>query len=445
MTVRRGILAGRFERSPLRRPAFARLCAGYAIAGLGHQFSLIALLWFVLDLTNSGAALGLVVICMQLPGIVTSALFGRLLDRVQPRNVLAVDNILRALLIAAIPLLHWFGALNLEMILAFAVLSGALAPATTIGLQVMFPDLVPDEELDNANALISFTTNMPYFIGPAIAGLLVAWWGGPVVILLDAIGFIVMATVSWSLPTISRTLVSKTAATVVPVSAASPPVAGRNWFGFGILWQYRPVLVITLLSLVFFFSYGPLEPALPIYARDTLQTGATGYGLLWGGMGLGMLVGLIAIPVASRIRSQGKVFASIAILWGLFLLPLAFLTQLPLAIVTLFMAGAAFAPYTTMKNTLIQRLIPPHVRGQVFGAQYTILIVGSPMGAAVGGILLDVLSAPQVIAISGIACIVAGIAGLTSPALRGVRRDVAASIGEVLASSSHAAAHSPEQ
>lgn len=195
MTVRRGILAGRFERSPLRRPAFARLCAGYAIAGLGHQFSLIALLWFVLDLTNSGAALGLVVICMQLPGIVTSALFGRLLDRVQPRNVLAVDNILRALLIAAIPLLHWFGALNLEMILAFAVLSGALAPATTIGLQVMLPDLVPDEELDNANALISFTTNMPYFIGPAIAGLLVAWWGGPVVILLDAIGFIVMALV----------------------------------------------------------------------------------------------------------------------------------------------------------------------------------------------------------------------------------------------------------
>jgi MFS family permease len=99
--------------SPLRNPAFQRLWLGLSISYLGDQFTTIALLWFVLQLTGSGAAVGLVILCFQLPGVITGAFLGRLLDRFQPRLVMGIDNLARAALIAAIPALYALGVLQL--------------------------------------------------------------------------------------------------------------------------------------------------------------------------------------------------------------------------------------------------------------------------------------------------------------------------------------------
>ena len=82
--------------APLRHPAFQRLWLGLSISYLGDQFTIIALLWFVLQLTGSGAAVGLVILCFDLPGVVTGAILGRLLDRYQPRLVMGFDNLARA-------------------------------------------------------------------------------------------------------------------------------------------------------------------------------------------------------------------------------------------------------------------------------------------------------------------------------------------------------------
>ena len=402
---------------PLRRPDFARLLTGYTLAGLGHQFTLIALLWFVLALTNSGAALGLVVISMQLPGVLSSPVFGKLLDRLQPRTILVADNVLRAFFVAAIPFLYWLGHLSMPSILVLSLLAGLLSPATAIGIQVLLPDLVPDDELDGANALISFALNFPYFIGPAIAGLLVTFWGGPVIILIDAAAFLIMAAVCWTLPDITR-------AGKHIAASASEEGSGSWWtFGLGTLLQFPSVVTITLLSFVFNVSYGPLEPALPIYARDVLHTGSSGYGMLWSGMGAGILLGLTTIPFMARIRSQGMVFATIALLWGTFQLGLALTDRLWVAVLMLGLCGAAWGPYSTMKNTLIQRLIPPHLRGEVFGAQYMVLVLGTPLGALAGGLLLEGLSPSAVLGIAAISCILAGLGGMFSPALRGVTRE----------------------
>ena len=112
----------------------------------------------------------------------------------------------------------------------------------------------------------------------------------------------------------------------------------------------------------------------------------------------------------------------IAVLWGALLCPLFFLRQLPLAMLFLGLAGASWAPYTPMETSLLQRLVPPEIRGQVFGARHSLVAAASPLGAAVGGLLLQYLSAPLVITISGVACILAGMGGLAAPSLRRLPR-----------------------
>jgi len=89
----------------------------------------------------------------DLPGVVTGAILGRLLDRYQPRLVMGFDNLARAALIAAIPTLHALVSLQLWHVFVLALLAGALSPATTAGVRAFVPHLVDDGALDRANAL----------------------------------------------------------------------------------------------------------------------------------------------------------------------------------------------------------------------------------------------------------------------------------------------------
>lgn len=151
-----------------------------------------------------------------------------------------------------------------------SLLAGILQPATLVGSRTILPDLVDDGDLDAANMLWSFSVNLSVMVGPALAGVLVAVFGGPSVLLVDAATFGIMALVAMTLPVLQRTKQAQ---------ATRMPFAER--LGIRQLWDMKVVRLTTLLSLVFFFSYGPLEAAIPLYSDTVLQTDARGYGLLW--------------------------------------------------------------------------------------------------------------------------------------------------------------------
>ena len=292
-----------------------------------------------------------------------------------------------------------------------ALLAGALSPATAAGVRAFMPHLVDDAALDRANTLTATSLQFSYLAGPVAAGFTVARLGGPWALFIDAASFLLMGLFMLTLPAIARE------------PRVSPQHAAANrWLGFGALFGVPSVPALTLLTLVFFFSYGPLEAALPIYSAQTLHANADGYGLLWTGFGVGAFAGVLTLTKRSHRWRPSIALPMIAVLWGALLCPLFFIRQLPLAMLFLGMAGASWAPYTPMETTLLQRLVPAEIRGQVFGARHSLVGAASPLGAAFGGLLLQYLSAPLVIAISGLACILAGLGGLLSPSLRQLQR-----------------------
>jgi predicted MFS family arabinose efflux permease len=100
--------------------------------------------------------------------------------------------------------------------------------------------------------------------------------------------------------------------------------------------------------------------------------------------------------------------ATILILSGLFLAPLVFLRMLPVAMLFMTLAGFAAAPYYVVEQSLMQRLIPENVQGQVFGACVALSIAGYPLGGVIGGALMMGMAAPLVIGISALLCICMG-------------------------------------
>ena len=390
-----------------RYPAFGRLWIGRSISLFGDAFTLIALPWFVLQVTGSGTATASILLTLQLPAILTSMAIGSLIDRFQPRAIITIDNGLRTLIIGLIPILYWFGLLELWLLFLLTFLAGMLVPATEVGSRSVLPELVEDQDLDAANMLWSFSLNLSLVLGPAVAGLLVASFGGPSVLLIDAVTFAVMAFVAVTIPNVER---SK--------SSAQAPLSER--LGLRQLWDMKVVRYTTLLSLVFFFSYGPLEAAMPLYSDAMLQTDARGYGLLWSALAVGALIGTLSSTTLSRRLRLGVALPLIALLWGASLLPMAFTNKLWLACSLLLLGGLMWGPYTPMETTLLQRNVPKEQLGRVFGARSTLLTGGSPLGLAVGGILLAFVPATTVIAFSALACILVGLGGLLSPAFRGM-------------------------
>ncbi|HEU0293660.1 MAG TPA: MFS transporter [Anaerolineales bacterium] len=390
-----------------RYPSFGRLWIGRLISLFGDALTLIALPWFVLQVTESGTATAGILLTLQLPAILTSMVIGSLIDRFQPRAIITIDNGLRTLIVSLIPILYWFGLLELWLLFLLTFLAGMLVPATEVGTRSILPELVEDKDLDAANMLWSFSINLSLVLGPMIAGLLVASFGGPSVLLIDAGTFAVMALVAITLPILKRNK--------PPVQA---PLSER--LGLRQLWQMKVVRYTTLLSLVFFFSYGPLEAALPLYSDAILQTDARGYGLLWSALAVGALIGTLSSTMLSQHLRLGVALPLIALLWGASLLPMVFTNNLWFACAMLLLGGLMWGPYTPMETTLLQRNIPKAQLGRVFGARSTLLTGGSPLGLAIGGILLAFVPSTSVIALSAIACILVGLGGLVSPTFRGL-------------------------
>jgi len=140
--------------------------------------------------------------------------------------------------------------------------------------------------------------------------------------------------------------------------------------------------------------------------------------LHWSALAVGALIGTLSSPMLGRRLRLGIALPLIALLWGASLLPMAFTDQLWLACGLLFLGGLMWGPYAPMETTLLQRSVPKAQLGRVFGARSTLLTAGSPLGLAVGGVLLAFVPAPSVIAFSALASILVGLGGLVSPAFR---------------------------
>lgn len=377
------------------RPLFRRLWLGAMVSGLGDTLSWLALTWYVLERTGGGTAVGGLLLCFALPAVVTAPLWGRAMDRFQPRPLMLADNVARAALIALIPLLDALGGLELWLVFLVAALMGALAPATQIGVRLYVPALLPDPELEGGNAAYGLTTQLPTVFGPALAGLLVGAWGAPRALGLDALTFLAMAWALFALPRLPR----------------RERAAGEERAPTGGRWP-PAVLAVLGLTTLFYFGYGPLEAALPVFARETLGTGAQGYGVLWSALGVGTLGGTLLVGVLARSLPTRLVLVGIMALWGLCVAALPLVPGFGAALGVMFVGGVLWGPYTALETTLLHRSVPAERQGRLFGLRTMLLGPAAPLGTALGGLLLLGVNAGGVIALSGVACLLGAFVAL---------------------------------
>ncbi len=397
---------GADDRRRALPPAVRWLAVAWVLASTADTFLLFALFWIAAPQGWSGPEIAAMVLALRLPALLGGALGGYAVDRFGPRRLMLVDLAARTALMTALAIVGWYGEIGLLAVLVLGGLAGALSPVSYAGARTLVPRLAPPDRWSAANALLAVGDQLTLLLGALLVGPAVALVGiGPALLVPAAL----LAVAGWITARLPRTA----APAAVPATADAgdrdrPP------------WRSPRVVALIALSVAYYAAYGPFEPVLAAFTREELHGGALSYGALWSVFGVGALLTLPTAPWLAR-RRPGVVNALGALLWGLATIPLAFTGNLLAAGVVFLVSGLVWGPYSTVEATALQRWTAARHHGRVFGIQRALLSSAAPLGAAVGGIALDHLSASVIIVCSAGACALAGGVALASRDLRSGR------------------------
>jgi MFS family permease len=271
----------------LRRPS-ARQLAPLSVAGfrllflstlgssVGTLLAAIALAIDVKDRTNSGLWVGAVLIVEFLPTIVVGLTLGPLLDRLERRSLMVGADLLRAAVFCALPFAS-SAADIVGLALVAGLATGFFRPAVYAGV----PNLVPEDQLPEANALLQTAENVSWAIGPVLGGILTAAAGPHTAYWINAVSFLISALLVARIP--KRLLQSEIALT------------RGHWRdlaeGFVAVLRSRPLLAVLVGWGIASLGSGAISLSEVFMAKNTLHAGDFGYGLLYGGIGTGLVLG----------------------------------------------------------------------------------------------------------------------------------------------------------
>ncbi len=367
----------------------------------------VAQSWLVYRLTGSSLLLGSVGFASQIPVFLVAPLGGIVADRQNRQRVVICTQVASMLLACVLAALTLTGMVQVWHIFVLASLLGVVNAFDIPGRQSFLVDMVGKEDLMNAIALNSSLFNGARIIGPAIAGILVARIGEGWCFFANAVSYIAV-------------IIGLLMMRVRPRShrPSGSPLA-HIIEGFRFVRQTGPIRAILLLLGLVSLVAMPYTVLMPVFADKILHGGARGLGILMGATGVGALLGALTLATRTGVRGLGRWVAFSCGGFGVSLVLFSLSRSFWLSSALLLPVGFSMMLQMSSSNTLIQAMVPDHLRGRVMSV-YSMMFMGmAPFGALLGGALADRLGAPLTVSIGAVACIGgAALFGLHLPRIR---------------------------
>jgi len=350
--------------------------------------------WLMYELTGSALELGLATALRGLPMLFFGILAGAVADRSNRKSQLIVAQVTNAILnviLATLVLLHRVQPWHVYVT---GFLAGTVQAFQQPARQTLISDIVGARHLLNALALNAMALNVARALGPAAAGLLIAFIGAHGSYYTQAAMFMLATlwTVQMAMPARS------------PEAAAlrREPFMRSIVAGLAFVVQERDIRTLMILA------HGPLTlgmpymSLMPIFAKDVLHGGARLQGFLLTIIGIGSVLGSLGVASMRRRYSYGHSVVVGALAFGITLFGFASARDLMLSSVCAFGVGVCVVVYQTQNQTLLQLLAPREMRGRVM----SIFLLNRglvPLGTLVGGVLAEHLGGPLALQIMSLA------------------------------------------
>jgi MFS family permease len=366
----------------LKEPGFRLFWLGTVFSQIGTRGTVAANLWQVLQLTNSTLQVGLVGLAEATALLLLAPLGGAVADRMDRRTLLQVTQSVSLLCAGGLTLATFSGALQPWHIYAAVIAISAAQTFEGPARQALIPALVRKERLVDAFALTNPTRELAILIGPSLAGVLIAVAGPGYVYAFDAAtyGALVLVLGLIALPRLAP--LSKPRSVWASIADGFNYVRQRR-----LIWQ----LMSLDFSATFFAAYRVLLPSL---ARDVLNVGASGFGLLIAAPAAGAIIGSGAVFRLRAFPRKGLLVLGATIGYGLAAVVLALVPHFAVALLAAGTIGFFDAIATTLRQAVVQLDTPDSLRGRVTAAYQIVSRGGPSLGQAQMGALAAALGAP---------------------------------------------------
>ncbi|MGH7813971.1 MAG: MFS transporter [Candidatus Binataceae bacterium] len=357
--------------------------------------------WLILKLTNSSFMLGVVSFAQFLPVLIVGLFAGVVVDRIDRRRMLMGTQTLLMLSAFTLAGLTWSGVVRPWHVIALAAFNGTISAFDMPGRQAFVVEMVGIEDLANAIALNSMMFNSARMLGPALAGIIIAWLGTGTCFFINGISFLAVIFSLYLMVIPPRT-----------IAGAGETMLKQLRAGLAYVRRHRRISRhMMLASAANGFGYQYLV-LLPVFARDVLHGSARAYGFLLAILGLGSVIG--AATLASRVSTKeirnnliaGLLVSAVGIaVFGLS-------PWLYLSLAAQMVIGAGLTNFRAGNTTLVQLALDNDLRGRVMST-YQLSAVGmTPIGALTIGYLGEAIGPREAVSICAAVTLICGIAAL---------------------------------
>ncbi|MBA2381282.1 MAG: MFS transporter, partial [Chloroflexi bacterium] len=421
----------RVYRDLLGNVPLMRLLLGEMVSGFGDWLYIVAIFVVIFRESGDAALVGAFGAVRLLPYVFLSVPAGFIADRFDRRMVLLVSDLYRCSLMVVLAILVATHGPTL-LIAAVAICAAAGSAFFYPAMGAYLPALARDEQqLGPANSAWASIQNFSFIVGPAIAGVVLALGSVLIAFVLNALSFLFIAAVLWSLPPShagkavvdpagegapeaglgDQPLIAPSSAPTGPnatppdTATASPPPAARGL-------QLRPLAGLTVIQLMAGYLGGGLQVITVILAIDVLKAGEEANGFLNAAIGVGGLLGGIGAGALVLGRRLGAPLFAGAVITGVGTISLGTVTTLPPALLAIGVLAAGALIIDVVGTTVFQRLVPDEMRGRGVGVLGAITTLTGAAGAFLMPVLLTSFGPFVSLGAAGIATIVFTLVGL---------------------------------
>ncbi|MNK97349.1 enterobactin exporter EntS [compost metagenome] len=374
------------------------LWAATVLGNIGSFMRDVASAWLATDLSSSPAAVATIQAAATLPVFLLAIPAGVLSDILDRRRFLIVIQFGMAMVSGTLMLLAWNQALTIEILIAMAFAGGIGAAMMGPTWQSIVPELVPMQELKRAVALNALGVNIARAIGPAAGGLLLAAFGAATTYGLDLLSylFVIAALIWWKRP--ER-----------PSDPLREHFFGAFRAGLRFTRAHSQLHVVLARAAVHFAFGSSIWALLPLVAKQLLHGGASLYGVLLGGVGLGAILGALIMPrLQRRLDADGMVLLSALVTAGVMAV-LSFAPPVWIALPLLLLLGAAWISALTTLGGVAQAILPNWVRGRALAVYQMVFNGAMAGGSLLWGFVAQETGTPRALLIAAAGLVVAAL------------------------------------
>ena len=382
----------------LHHRPYRLLWFGQIVSIAGSQMQVWAIFWHIRNLTDLPIALGGVGAARILPIIIFSLVGGAVADSANRRVLMFITQTVMALSALALAILTFSDQIVLWQIYALTAIQATAGAFDSPARQSLVPNLVPRRDLSNAFSMSSIAMQTGSIIGPALSGLVIAYFGQGYTYLFNAISYGAVLAALALMGQVPQQKIPNNGRRAVSLPAI------REGIQFILT---HPVILSTMLLDFFATFFSSANTLMPIFARDILRVGEVEYGWLSAAQSIGAVTAATILSQAATIRRQGPLFLGSVVIFGLATIAFGMSRSLTAAFVALIFIGAADSVSTIIRNTIRQLQTPDYIRGRMTSVNQIFFMGGPQLGEIEAGVVAQLFGAPLAVVSGGIGCLVA--------------------------------------